>query len=298
MSGIKVIGQKRGAATGGGLALPAGDLDVNARVVTINGKAVSALIFSDSAALTGKADTATVNTALAGKQDASANLASLAGQSSTAYGRGLLNLADQTAFLGQSRSRGTLAARPAAGTVPLGFIYFANDDNGGTIYESDGVATWTKLAAGVLETGGRLMDYKETQAITNCSATLNTLTDVTGLVGLTVTFGLRPVYVEFGGGLNIQEGTTAAAQRIMAQLYCNEDAAIKQQAVWGAVTSTVAGRLWTTHFSKGVLIPAQTPGTVKTYKVQVTQQAVAAGAAAAYYYAAGSSPAFLKAVEV
>lgn len=45
---------------------------------------------------------------------------------------------------------GTLAARPAAAAGNKDLVYFASDDNGGTIYRSSGSA-WTKIAPGVGE---------------------------------------------------------------------------------------------------------------------------------------------------
>lgn len=41
---------------------------------------------------------------------------------------------------------GTLAARPVAAAANAGLLYFATDDNGGTMYRSDGSA-WTKISA-------------------------------------------------------------------------------------------------------------------------------------------------------
>jgi hypothetical protein len=40
---------------------------------------------------------------------------------------------------------GTRAARPAAGSVPHGYLYYASDVNG--LYESDGVGTWTTVGS-------------------------------------------------------------------------------------------------------------------------------------------------------
>lgn len=41
---------------------------------------------------------------------------------------------------------GTLASQPAAAAQNAGLLYFATDDNGGTMYRSDG-STWTKVSA-------------------------------------------------------------------------------------------------------------------------------------------------------
>jgi hypothetical protein len=51
---------------------------------------------------------------------------------------------------GGSVTRGTLAARPSPGIGNANTFYFATDDNGGTLYSSDG-ATWTKVSKGINE---------------------------------------------------------------------------------------------------------------------------------------------------
>jgi hypothetical protein len=52
---------------------------------------------------------------------------------------------DALAF-GAINLSGTLVARPAAAAANAGLLYFATDDNGGTMYRSDGSA-WTKVSA-------------------------------------------------------------------------------------------------------------------------------------------------------
>lgn len=53
-------------------------------------------------------------------------------------------------------SQGLLAARPAATSVPSGFIYTATDDNGGTAYVSNGTV-WAKAAPAVNAVGGKML---------------------------------------------------------------------------------------------------------------------------------------------
>ena len=48
---------------------------------------------------------------------------------------------------------GTAAARPAAGTVPQGYLYFASDT--GQVSKSDGVSTWTTV---LTSTGSAVTD--------------------------------------------------------------------------------------------------------------------------------------------
>jgi len=49
---------------------------------------------------------------------------------------------------GSVHQAGTLASRPAAAAGNNGFLYFATDDNGGSLYRSDG-SSWMKVSAGV-----------------------------------------------------------------------------------------------------------------------------------------------------
>lgn len=86
---------------------------------------------------------------------------------------------------------GTLAARPAAATFGRGW-YLATDDDGGTLYYSDGTS-WTQTGPGVTETAGRELGYAEATASQTFTST--TFTDATGLT-TTVTVGARPIIVE------------------------------------------------------------------------------------------------------
>ena len=51
---------------------------------------------------------------------------------------------------GGSTTRGTLGSRPGASVSNANSFYFATDDNGGTLYYSDG-SVWTKVAKGITE---------------------------------------------------------------------------------------------------------------------------------------------------
>jgi hypothetical protein len=98
-------------------------------------------------------------------------------------------------------TEGLLAARPAA-SARVGF-YYATDDNGGTLYRSNGT-TWLAIAPGAASIGQEL-GYSE---ITS------TFTGTTGVevavTGLAVTFTApgTPVIAEFWG---LAEGATADA---------------------------------------------------------------------------------------
>jgi hypothetical protein len=56
----------------------------------------------------------------------------------------------QSVWSGSVNQAGTLAARPPAAPSNDGFLYFATDVSGGTLYRSNGSA-WAKVAAGVTE---------------------------------------------------------------------------------------------------------------------------------------------------
>jgi len=62
---------------------------------------------------------------------------------------------------------GLLGDRPTAGAMNAGYLYLATDDDGGTLYRSDGAGTWTQLAKGVAEApAAHTHDHS---AITNCA---------------------------------------------------------------------------------------------------------------------------------
>jgi hypothetical protein len=115
---------------------------------------------------------ATINSSLAGKQDAAT------AATDTELG---------TAF----PTIGHLAARPTAAAFGRGY-YWADDDNGGTLYFSNGAA-WTKLSPGIAEPAGLELGYAEITAAP-AGITAQAATDIAG-VAVTVTVGTRPIRV-------------------------------------------------------------------------------------------------------
>jgi hypothetical protein len=112
---------------------------------------------------------------------------------------------------------GTLASRPVPSGAN-GLVYNATDDNGGTLYLSDG-STWTKITPGRLETGGRELGYAEITTVFSGTSGSTTPQVVTGL-STSVTVASRPIYISFsctalensstGGGIvTIREDTVA-----------------------------------------------------------------------------------------
>lgn len=82
--------------------------------------------------------------------------ATLSGRIHRATDTGVISFDTGTAWViigTNSFGRGTLGARPGAGAVPDGYLYFATNDNGGTLYESD-TSNWTKIAPGLTEDTG------------------------------------------------------------------------------------------------------------------------------------------------
>lgn len=91
---------------------------------------------------------------------------------------------------------GTLAARPAAGAGNAGWVYFATDDAGGTVYRSNGAA-WVKVAASVLQSGGAMLGSAKTTTTSQTTTTVYpSFTDLTGSA-ITIVHGVRPILLTF-----------------------------------------------------------------------------------------------------
>jgi hypothetical protein len=108
--------------------------------------------------------------------------------------------ADQTIAQQQASDSqaGTLAARPSATTDNNGMLYFATDDNGGTLYRSNGAA-WVRVAPRGSELG-----YAENVSAgytTAAGLVQGTFEDVTSL-SITFTGLDRPIMVTTGGGFS------------------------------------------------------------------------------------------------
>lgn len=89
-----------------------------------------------------------------------------------------------------------LANRPAAAAVGPKVMFFALDDNGGTVYRTNDAGTaWLKLSAGAAAAGGAELGYAEITS--NFVTTSLTAVDIPGLA-VTVTVGAKPIMVEIG----------------------------------------------------------------------------------------------------
>jgi hypothetical protein len=114
---------------------------------------------------------------------------------------------------------GTLAGRPAASSANAGLLYFASNDNGGTLYRSDG-ATWTKVSAGATEASGQILASSVLATTISASnyGTLSANGADTGLA-ITVTGTGRPIMIEYGGIVQIgrnSQSTTSFARFVAA----------------------------------------------------------------------------------
>jgi microcystin-dependent protein len=79
-------------------------------------------------------------------------------------------------------NQGTLASRPAAGASNANQWYFATDDNGGTLYFSNG-SSWTKLSPGLTQQMTPLDNSVTTAKIVNAAVTGTQIASSVALAG-------------------------------------------------------------------------------------------------------------------
>src|SRR6478735_6850442 len=82
-------------------------------------------------------------------------------------------------------SSGTLASRPAASTSNYGSFYLATDQNGGTMFRSNGT-TWIQYAPGVNQPGGQ--ELSSATVATDFTLTNTVANSPTAVTGLSQTF--------------------------------------------------------------------------------------------------------------
>lgn len=102
------------------------------------------------------------------------------------------NANPRTPIVAVSRLSGTYAARPSAGSVPVGTIYVATDVK--ESYVSDGVS-WSFIPG-----AGNELGYAETSSPTTTSSTVPI--DIPGMV-ITPTVGTRPLLIQWGSNLRM-----------------------------------------------------------------------------------------------
>ncbi len=102
--------------------------------------------------------------------------------------------------VGLMMAQGTLAARPTASTAGARALYYATDDNGGTLYRSNG-STWQQIGAPVNQaSGGQLGSVVLASNYSNSAQGAET--QITGM-SVTVTVGSRPVAVHIDGAIQL-----------------------------------------------------------------------------------------------
>lgn len=170
---------------------------------------------------------------------------------------------------------GTLAARPAATSVAPGYTYFATDDNGGTLYRSDG-AVWTKIAP-------RGVELAYVERTTDAPISGPAVADIPGLV-ITFTPDTRPVMVEMLLPQVAKDATASFVQSLIVAVAGG--AWVAQNLDNVAASSGVSQHL----MSKLVGL---TPGTTVSYKGQI-----AYGAGAGTVKGTASIRPFLRAYEI
>lgn len=150
---------------------------------------------------------------------------------------------------------------PDAATVEDKLLIVAVDENGGTLYQAQAGA-WVKIAAGVLETGGRELAYAENvagQVLAGVAAI-----DIAG-AQIAVVAGVRPIYLEATALFTAAKGTAAAATVFGCSLtiWDQTDAIIAQANYQDTLEAATVGQ--SVIAKKRVLLP---PGTAKTYRVR------------------------------
>jgi hypothetical protein len=118
---------------------------------------------------------------------------------------------DQIAsLLNDSASTGLLSARPAAASVTDGYLYFASDDDGGTLYVSDGSA-WTPVAPSINTTNAGVVlaaaEPSSIAAINTVAATPVRIPEMT-TGSFTMPAGRVRFYLSGGVLLGVTSGTT------------------------------------------------------------------------------------------
>lgn len=166
---------------------------------------------------------------------------------------------------------GTLAARPAADSVPTSTLYFVTDVP--EIHRSNGTA-WQVVG------GGNEVGYAQSTTAFNTTST--SAVDVTGL---TVTFvaGNRPLRIDF----NAEMRCSSATGIVVAYL------TLDGTTLAGAGINTVPANI-PQQIARSARIPAQTPGTTHVAKIRVA----VGGAYTGYIQGQANNPAFIQVVTV
>lgn len=151
---------------------------------------------------------------------------------------------------------GPLASRPAAAAAKSP-LYLATDDNGGTLYVTDG-SSWYKAGAGAVQSTGQVLGHYESQVVFSTAAT--SYTDVTGLTGMGVTGTGGDILMV--ANIPISHSTTTG--RVILRVV--DDLGTEVAAFPSAISNSNGQTLFATVVRK---LPALANGVTRTYKVQI-----------------------------
>lgn len=257
------------AATDAELASAVADLEAlladkadSADVATDIAAAVSAHAAGDASDAELAAAVASLTASIAAKQDAST--------------------ASTDAERDAHMASGTLAARPAAATFGVGF-YYATDDNGGTLYYSNGSA-WVIVGP----RGVELQHVENGTSYVTASLAASAVEDITGM-SITFTPRDRPVVLE-AGIPNWGIGTNGARPRL--QIRKSDNSVVASRGYNSTATGTQPGP----HLFARLDLTA---GVAVTYKLSVKNAAGATSSViTAFATDQAESPMYLLAREV
>jgi hypothetical protein len=177
---------------------------------------------------------------------------------------------------------GLLANLPAANSVPAWSTYYATDDNGGTLYKSDGT-NW------LIASAGSELDYAENTGIhQTASLAAGNYEDVTNL-SITFTARGRPVLLEAGGS-----GWLAATSGGRPELLITDNSnVIKGRARY---TSANTGQHHNPYARRRLGVSDLTAGTSYTFKARLGN-GTSGTTSIIQLLATADSPSYLQATE-
>jgi hypothetical protein len=188
---------------------------------------------------------------------------------------------------GVTSTNGLLANIPSAATAGSGAFYYATDDQGGTLYESNGSA-W--LVAG--PRGVELAYDQDTVTYVTASLAAGSSEDVTGL-SITFTPRDRSVWLEAGCAFWVPSN---AAARPRFQVRTSGGTVVASNGYNAANASVQAGVRSSARLAIGTDI---TTGVSVTYKLTLRNETGATASTITLFSTdQGASPFYLRAVEV
>jgi hypothetical protein len=119
--------------------------------------------------------------------------------------------------------QGLIGNRPSPAAFGPGW-YFATDDNGGTVYQSDGVS-WTKITAGLNWASGTQLAYAYDDLTTfDAKATAGVMTDISAALHIAIPASNVPVKIVGRAYGSTRTGTSAVGANSVLQLQLADNA--------------------------------------------------------------------------